>query len=104
MKSLSSSAMAYIAPPLVIEVVSTTFYGMEFVPDTFRMGCMNLMLHGVESNPDKASMRYGDTLSPEGQALPQASLILTNPPFGSKKGGGVLERPDFEFPTSHKQL
>lgn len=83
---------------------NNTFYGMEFVPDTFRMGCMNLMLHGVESDPDKAGMRCGDTLSPEGQALPKASLILTNPPFGSKKGGGVPDRPDFEFPTSNKQL
>jgi type I restriction enzyme M protein len=83
---------------------TNTFYGMEFVPDTFRMGCMNLMLHGVESDPAKAGMRYGDTLSLEGQALPEASLILTNPPFGSKKDGGVPERPDFEFPTSNKQL
>ncbi|MGP1384915.1 MAG: N-6 DNA methylase [Thainema sp.] len=81
-----------------------TFYGMEFVPDTFRMGCMNLMLHGIESDPEQAGMRCGDTLSPEGQALPPASLMLTNPPFGSKKGGGIPERPDFEFPTSNKQL
>jgi type I restriction enzyme M protein len=81
-----------------------TFYGMEFVPDTFRMGCMNLMLHGVESDPAKAGMRCGDTLSPEGQELPEASLILTNPPFGSKKGGGLPDRPDFEFLTSNKQL
>ncbi|WP_008318278.1 N-6 DNA methylase [Leptolyngbya sp. PCC 6406] len=83
---------------------TNTFYGMEFVPDTFRMGCMNLMLHGIESNPEQAGMRCGDTLSPEGQALPKASLILTNPPFGSKKGGGIPERPDFDFPTSNKQL
>lgn len=83
---------------------TNTFYGMEFVPDTFRMGCMNLMLHGVESDPEQAGMRCGDTLSLEGKALPQASLILTNPPFGSKKGGGLPERPDFEFPTSNKQL
>lgn len=83
---------------------TNTFYGMEFVPDTFRMSCMNLMLHGVESNPKKAGMRCGDTLSSEGEALPEASLILTNPPFGSKKGGGLPEREDFEFPTSNKQL
>ena len=81
-----------------------TFYGMEIVHDTFRMVCMNLMLHGIESDLEKAGMHYGDALSPEGKALPQASLILTNPPFGSKKGGGVPDRPDFEFPTSNKQL
>ena len=83
---------------------TNTFYGMEFVPDTFRMGCMNLMLHGIESDPEQAGMRCGDTLSPEGQALPPASLILTNPPFGSKKGGGKPERKDFQFKTSNKQL
>jgi len=83
---------------------TNTFYGMEFVPDTFRMGCMNLMLHGVESDPVKAGMRCGDTLSPDGRDLPQATLILTNPPFGSKKGGGLPDRPDLEFPTSNKQL
>jgi type I restriction enzyme M protein len=49
-------------------------------------------------------MRCGDTLSPDGRDLPQATLILTNPPFGSKKGGGLPDRPDLEFPTSNKQL
>ena len=43
-------------------------------------------------------MRYGDTLSPEGQALPKATLIMTNPPFGTKKGGGLPTRTDFTFP------
>jgi type I restriction enzyme M protein len=49
-------------------------------------------------------IRYGDTLSPEGEALPKATLILTNPPFGSKKGGGLPTRKDFAFPTSNKQF
>ncbi|MFM6135593.1 MAG: N-6 DNA methylase, partial [Sphaerospermopsis kisseleviana] len=30
--------------------------------------------------------------------------ILSNPPFGSKKGGGLPTRKDFAFPTSNKQL
>ncbi len=81
-----------------------TFYGMEHVPDTYRLACMNLMLHGIESDPEGAGMRYGDTLSKDGMALPSASLILTNPPFGSKKGGGEPERPDFDFRTSNKQF
>jgi N-6 DNA Methylase len=49
-------------------------------------------------------MCYGDTLSPEGEALPKATLMLTNPPFGSKKGGGLPSRTDLEFPTSNKQV
>ncbi len=82
----------------------STFYGMEHVQDTHRLALMNLMLHGLESDPRGAGIRYGDTLSPEGEALPPATLILTNPPFGTKKGGGLPTRTDFTFPTSNKQL
>lgn len=81
-----------------------TFYGMEFVQDTHRLALMNLMLHGLDSDPDAAGIRYGDTLSPDGEALPKATLILTNPPFGTKKGGGLPTRTDFTFPTSNKQF
>lgn len=81
-----------------------TFYGMEHVQDTHRLALMNLMLHGLEFDPQGAGIRYGDTLSPEGEALPKATLILTNPPFGSKKGGGLPTRKDFTFPTSNKQF
>lgn len=81
-----------------------TFYGMEFVQDTHRLALMNLMLHGLDSDPAAAGIRYGDTLSPEGEALPKATLILTNPPFGTKKGGGLPTRTDFTFPTSNKQF
>jgi type I restriction enzyme M protein len=81
-----------------------TFYGMEHVQDTHRLALMNLMLHGLESDPAAAGIHYGDTLSPDGAALPKATLILSNPPFGSKKGGGLPTRTDFPFPTSNKQL
>ncbi|MBI5557227.1 MAG: N-6 DNA methylase [Deltaproteobacteria bacterium] len=81
-----------------------TFFGMEHVQDTHRLALMNLMLHGLDSNPNGAGIRYGDTLSPEGEALPKATLILTNPPFGTKKGGGLPSRTDFTFPTSNKQF
>jgi type I restriction enzyme M protein len=46
----------------------------------------------------------GDTLGSDGQGLPPATLILTNPPFGTKKGGGLPSRTDFTFPTSNKQF
>ena len=81
-----------------------TFYGMEHVQDAHRLALMNLMLHGIESAPVAAGIRYGDTLSPEGEALPKATLTLTNPPFGTKKGGGLPSRTDFTFPTSNKQF
>ena len=76
-----------------------TFYGMEHVQDTHRLALMNLMLHGIDGG-----IRYGDTLSPEGQALPKATLMLSNPPFGTKKGGGLPTRDDFTYPTSNKQF
>lgn len=72
--------------------------------DTHRLALMNLMLHGIDFDPQGAVIHYGDTLSHDGQTLPQATLILTNPPFGSKKGGGLPDRKDFEFQTSNKQL
>ncbi|HHA2450084.1 TPA: N-6 DNA methylase [Stenotrophomonas maltophilia] len=79
------------------------FHGMELVQDTHRLGLMNLMLHELDSDED-AGLRFGDTLSREGQQLPKADLILTNPPFGTKKGGGLPTRDDFTYPTSNKQL
>ncbi len=76
-----------------------TFYGMEHVQDTHRLALMNLLLHGIDGG-----IRYGDTLSDDGTALPKATLMLTNPPFGTKKGGGLPSRTDFTFPTSNKQF
>ncbi|MEO8354770.1 MAG: N-6 DNA methylase, partial [Chloroflexota bacterium] len=85
--------------------VHQTFYGMELVHETHRLALMNLMLHGLESNSGLAGIHFGDTLTPEGKIkLPNATLILSNPPFGSKRGDGDAERPDFTFTTSNKQL
>ena len=81
-----------------------TFYGMEHVQDTHRLALMNLMLHGLDSRPGECGIWYGDTLSGDAEALPPATLILTNPPFGTKKGGGLPSRKDFTFPTSNKQF
>ncbi|MFC7298073.1 N-6 DNA methylase [Herminiimonas aquatilis] len=81
----------------------STFYGMEHVQDTHRLALMNLMLHGID-NEGEAGINYGDTLSPQGAALKKATLMLTNPPFGTKKGGGLPDRDDFTYPTSNKQF
>jgi type I restriction enzyme M protein len=75
------------------------FYGMELVPDTHRLLLMNAMLHDIEGD-----LTVGDTLSDNGKKLRAADVILTNPPFGTKKGGGLPTRDDFTFPTSNKQL
>lgn len=83
---------------------NSTFFGMELVQDTHRLAMMNLMLHDIESDGETTGIRLGDSLSGAGQALPKADLILTNPPFGTKKGGGLPTRDDFTYPTSNKQL
>ncbi len=77
------------------------FVGAELVPDTHRLCMMNLLLHGIEGGVELA-----DTLSPDGERLPKADLLLTNPPFGTKKGGGRPTRSDFSVTadTSNKQL
>jgi len=75
------------------------FYGMELVPGTHRLALMNAMLHDIEGE-----LILGDTLSPRGSELPKADVILTNPPFGTKTGGGRPTRDDFTFVTSNKQL
>lgn len=77
------------------------FVGAELVPDTHRLCMMNLLLHGIEGG-----VALADTLSPDGEQLPKADLLLTNPPFGTKKGGGRPTRSDFSVTadTSNKQL
>ncbi len=77
------------------------FIGAELVPDTHRLCMMNLLLHGIEGGVELA-----DTLSPDGERLSKADLVLTNPPFGTKKGGGRPTRSDFSVTadTSNKQL
>ena len=75
------------------------FYGVELVQDAHRLALMNLMLHNID-----ADLHLGDSLSPLGAQLQKANVILTNPPFGTKKGGGLPTRDDFTYPTSNKQL
>ncbi len=60
---------------------------------------MNCLLHGIDSD-----MVLGDTLSPDGTRLPKADVVLTNPPFGTKRGGGKPTRDDFTYVTGNKQL
>jgi len=77
------------------------YRGLELVPDAHRLCLMNLILHGIES-----AVGCGDSLSPDGETLGKADVILTNPPFGTKKGGGRPTRSDFSTTaeTSNKQL
>lgn len=75
------------------------FAGCELVQDTHRLALMNAMLHGIEGK-----IELGDSLSIVGQKHRDLSVILTNPPFGTKKGGERPTRDDLTFKTSNKQL
>src|SRR5690606_18356225 len=75
------------------------FFGVEIVRDTHRLALMNASLHDIPGR-----IVLGDALARDGIALPQADILVTNPPFGRSKG---VDRPlctDIEFPTSNKQL
>ena len=75
------------------------FTGMELVHDTHRLALMNAMLHNMEG-----TITLGDTLSNLGKSMRGYDVVLTNPPFGTKKGGERAIRDDFTYTTSNKQL
>jgi type I restriction enzyme M protein len=78
--------------------INNALVGVELVEDTHRHALMNAMLHGIYG-----PIYLGDTLGSVGEGLAKADVILTNPPFGTKKGGGLPSR-KFTYPTSNKQL
>ena len=61
-----------------------------------------MMLHNMDERG--SGMQYGDTLSPDGERLPKADLIITNPPFGTKQGGGLPTREDFTVPNGKQTI
>ena len=79
------------------------FVGMELVPGTRRLALMNCLLHGMEGD-DEGVVHVGNTLGSAGSSLPKSHIILSNPPFGTAKGGGGPTRDDLTFATSNKQL
>lgn len=79
--------------------INEAFTGIELVHDTHRLALMNAMLHGLES-----PIYLGDTLSSFGKDFKGYDVVLTNPPFGTKKGGERATRDDFTYPSSNKQL
>ena len=75
------------------------FSGMELVPNTHRLALMNQYLHGMNGRLDQ-----GDSLSAAGKWMKNFDVVLTNPPFGTKKGGERATRDDLTYETSNKQL
>lgn len=79
------------------------YLGMELVAGTRRLALMNCLLHGMEGDAEGV-VHLGNTLGSAGAALPRADIILSNPPFGTARGGGGPTRDDLTFATSNKQL
>ena len=79
--------------------INEAFTGCELVPETRRLALMNELLHGISGR-----IALGDTLSSFGKQFHGYDVVLTNPPFGTKKGGETSMRDDFTFTSSNKQL
>lgn len=79
--------------------LNKAFNGIELVHETHRLALMNAYLHRVNGN-----IVLGDALSQGSKKYKDYDVILTNPPFGTKKGGERTSRDDISFQTSNKQL
>ena len=73
----------------------SAFVGHEWVPDTHRLCLMNLLLHGIQG-----AVECEDTLSPAGESLGRADVVLTNPPFN--KMSGSVNRIDFSITAAER--
>lgn len=82
-----------------VSAFQDAFIGVELVPDAHRLALMNAYLHSVP-----AKIYCEDSLAPSAKRFKEFDVILTNPPFGTKKGGERTSRDDISFQTSNKQL
>ena len=82
-----------------VRAFQDSFSGVELVHDAHRLALMNAYLHSVP-----AQIYCEDSLAPNAKRLKEYDVILTNPPFGTKKGGERAGRDDISFQTSNKQL
>ena len=84
-----------------VEMVKGAYSGVELVHDAHRLALMNAYLHGLDLS---ARIDCNDSLSQDAKKYKGYDVILTNPPFGTKKGGERATRDDISFQTSNKQL
>lgn len=88
--------------------------GADIVPATARLCLMNLLLHGISTDPPPVKSGMDSLASDPGDRF---SLVLTNPPFGKKSSISIVteegelekedhayERQDFWTTTKNKQL
>lgn len=73
--------------------------GMELVPETRRLGLMNLALHDLQPQ----NFEVGDSLSPGAHTEERYDTILTNPPYGGNQKK-TRPREDFMVDTKSPEL
>ena len=75
------------------------YEGVEIEKNTRRICLMNTFLNGLD-----AEIVHGDALTDDGHELGAGSLVLANPPFGSKAGSRRPLRADISYRNTNKQL
>ena len=75
------------------------YQGVEIEKNTRRICLMNTFLNGLD-----AEIVHGDALTDDGRELAAASLVLANPPFGSKAGSRRALRAEISYRNTNKQL
>lgn len=73
--------------------------GIEFVPETRRLGLMNLALHDIQ--PDY--FEIGDSLAPGEHTEKRYDIVMTNPPYGGNQQK-TPPREDFLVETTRPEL
>ena len=103
--ALDAAALAHLRTDFV--------HGWELVPNTARLCIMNLFLHGVDVDPPPIRVGADALAEMPGRRF---SVVLTNPPFGTKGTArgpeeddtpslpSAQSRPDLVITTSNKQL
>lgn len=72
-----------------------TFYGMEKNPTTIRLAKMNLAVHGLEGNIQKAISYYED---PHEGLWGNADFVMANPPFNTDEVDAEKVKKDRRIP------
>lgn len=88
-----------LEPQTYEKYMHTNYSGIDIDKDVYRLALMNAMIHGI-----KADINLGNTMTNQWARKECYDVVLTNPPFGTKKGGEPAAREDFLFKTSNKQL
>jgi len=73
--------------------------GIEFVPETRRLGLMNLALHDIQPK----HFEIGDSLAPGEHVDERYDVVITNPPYGGNQQK-IPPREDFMVETTRPEL